>query len=241
MTTQTSNKPGFFVDADGSPVAVFSAITRVLPLSVQNKIAHLRDEHDRLQWLVGDLFNEIYGLVRSNRVDATRSDVANYVLHVLGLEGDRGFSSVLTDAATAGFYPSEIRARYSVLAFSHFRFAASFGGDAVAVLDEAMKFFDQYSRPPSVRWLKKQYEFQTTQRAASSVEPGAAMTPEASAATMGSFGRGPDFQVSPPAQPIDRVRFYVDGLRGTVTRLPGVRGDLVARIIALCDEALEGF
>ncbi len=236
---KTQIETPFFVDAENSPVSLFSEIKNVLPLSVQNKLIHLRDEHDRLQWVVGDLYNEIYAHVRANGVQATRADVANYLLYSLGLEDERGFSSVLVDAATAGFYPSEIREKYSVLTFSHFRFAASFGENACSVLDEAMTFFDTYSRPPSVRWLKKQYQFFTNEQAAAASDPGSSLTPGASAAISGTFGRGPDWYKSGPVQPIDRVQYYVQGLKGVVPGLSGVRGDLIAKIIALCEQALE--
>jgi hypothetical protein len=230
----------YLIDADQSPVTVFTQIRNILPMSLQNKLQHIRDEHDRLQWIVGDLFNEIYSYVKANEVEATRGDVANYLLFNLGMENDRSFSSVMVDAATAGFYPFEARRKYAVLPFSHFRFAARFGADAGDVLKTALEFIDQYGKPPSCRWLERQYQSNLFERDARATDPGSNLTPGAAAALTGSFGEMPEFQYQPPADgPVNDVRYHVQGLRGAVVRLPEPKAKLIAQIVALCEQALE--
>jgi hypothetical protein len=236
--TATSKTP-YIVDMDHAPIIIFTKIHEVIPERLQAKIVHLRDEHDRLQWLVGDLFNEIYSYVKANQVEATRADCANYLLYVMGLEDQRSYSSVLIDAATAAFYSGQARKDYSVLPFSHFRFAAGFAEQSRMVLETALNFFDQYNRPPSIKWLQRQYSAQLLHQAAEAAEPGASITPAARAATSGTYGEGPTFEGEPQGEPVERVRWHVAALRGAVARLSDVDGKIIAQIVTLCDRALD--
>ena len=233
----TELKAPYIVDAEGS-YQVFSEIKQVLPMSLQNKIMHIRDEHNKLQWIVGDLFNDIMAYVRANDVQATRPDVANYLLFNLGLDGERSYSAVLIDAAVAGFWPKELREKYSVLPFSHFRFAAGFGTGAAAVLDTAMEFFDRYGRPPTRKWLEKQYHFNTLEMAANAQEPDGELTPSASAYMTGSYGDGPAYTHNPPPTSTANIKYHVQELKKSVVQLPNA-GRLVAQIITLCEQVLE--
>lgn len=227
------------VNVETSPIVVFSAIKQVIPDAVQNRIIQLRDENDRLQWRLGDLFNEIYSYVRANKVEATRADVANYLLQSLGMEDERSYSSILIDAATAAFYPAKPRSDFNVLPFSHFRFAAGFGPEANKVLETAMLFFNQYGRPPSIKWLKKEFSLDLFELAAKASDPKQAITPEAQAGKIGSFGQGPDYEQEPIGGPVERVRYHVYALRNTVPALPIKNAQLVAQIVALCNDALD--
>lgn len=228
----------YTVEVEGSS-EVFSQIKKVLPMSLQSKIMHIRDEHDKLQWVVGDLFNDIMAYVRANEVEATRPDVANYLLFNLGLDGERSFSSVLIDAAAAGFWSRELREKYSVLPFSHFRFAAGFGMDAAVVLDTAMQFLDQYGRPPTRKWLEKQYHFNTLEMGANAQEPYGDLTPTASAYITGSYGEGPAYTHNPPSAPTANIKYHIQELKKSVLQLPNKPGGLVAKIVTLCEQALE--
>ena len=58
ITHTTTNLPGIETGEQSSKeYSAFRVIHAVIPERVQAKIVHLRDEHDRLQWMLGDLYN----------------------------------------------------------------------------------------------------------------------------------------------------------------------------------------
>lgn len=249
----TQHNGSMAVDTHGKPIRfdpkqpgqidprdLFVAIRRVLPETVKAKIMHTRDQHDRLQWIVGDLFNEIYVCVKANAIEATRADVSIFTLYELGMEDERSYSSVLIDAATAAFYPVEARKEFAVLPFSHFRFAASFGDQYRGVLDMAMRFMGQYNRPPSAKWLKAQYNVALAGIDEQANEPGAPLAPAAMAEISGDFGHRADVAPTPPdGERVEKIRYHLQALQSEVNALPGTLGPLVAQIILLLQQVLE--
>jgi hypothetical protein len=114
----------------------------ILSPEYQEELIALRDSLTRDSFRIGD----IVALVAYERPDILPKEIHSAV----GAFAGKKSRTVREYAAISRFYPPEVRERYAVLTFDHFRTAMSLGEKWREALDWAVEQTDRLNRPATV-------------------------------------------------------------------------------------------
>ncbi len=119
----------------------------IVPIEFQNELIAIRDNIVKESWRVGDI-------VLSIRYD--RPELESGIVHqAVGVFVGKAARTVREYAAISTFFPMEIREKYDVLAFDHFRSAMKFGDRWKDALEYAVNTVDTLNRPATVDMMEQ--------------------------------------------------------------------------------------
>ena len=153
---------------------MFLRIEKVVPEDVSARLESVCEIEDKLQWVKGDLVNEIWKNVQGSGVKNKRGNPYTFLdvcffVSAKYLRFSRSFNTVKAWALTARRYSLEVRAHYrgEELPFAHFAYAAKkiFDVDSSTgqkrwqdVLDHSMDQYEKLGRCISVSDLERHFE-----------------------------------------------------------------------------------
>ena len=129
--------------------------SEIIPGAIQDRLLILRDAVTDLSWQIGDITHEIFRWNHIKGTDYTREQICSAVGSFVGKKSrtvrEYQYLSIL--------FPEVLRERFNMLAFAHFRQAATLGtqADAIKALEWAVAQTDFVGRPATVDAMIAQF------------------------------------------------------------------------------------
>lgn len=100
----------------------------LIPDDIQNELLQIQSDNNKNYWRTGDL------CIQALEIGAINCKPMDAIYSAIGLLVGRSNRSVREITAVAKFFPLEIRERYDMLSFSHFRYAIRLQNRAMEAL-----------------------------------------------------------------------------------------------------------
>ena len=120
--------------------------SNIIPLEIQDALLVIRDADTRNSWAIGDL---TYAVIRYNQLNQTGADLQT-IYAAVGMFAGKASRTIREYLYLARFYAPELRENFAILAYDHFRTAATLGERAIMALEWAVGQGDELGRPASV-------------------------------------------------------------------------------------------